>query len=48
MKYEECLVQLDEILSYLNSEDLKKIPLKIRKVIKFKKDKKYNWKYWSL
>ena len=45
MKYEKCLVELDEILKYLKDEDLIKIPYEIRKAIKEKKDKQYNWNY---
>lgn len=45
MKYEKCLVELDEILKHLSNEDLKKIPYEIRKAINEHKDKNYNWKY---
>ena len=45
MEYEKCLVELDEILKYLENEDKKKIPSEIRKAIHEKKDKKYNWTY---
>lgn len=45
MKYEKCLVELDEILKHLSNEDLKKIPYEIRKAINEQKDKNYNWKY---
>lgn len=45
MEFEKCLSQLDEILKYLNKEELEKIPYEIRKNIKEKKDKQYVWKY---
>ena len=45
MEYENCLVELDEVLSYLSKENLQKIPEEIRNVIKSKKNKEYTWKY---
>ena len=45
MKYEKCLVQLDEILKYLSDENLQKIPNEIKESIKSEKDKNYIWKY---
>ena len=45
MEYSKCLVQVDEILNYLNPEELKKIPENVRKTIKDNKDKNYEWKY---
>ena len=45
MEYSKCLVQVDEILNYLNPEELKKIPENVRKTIKDDKDKNYEWKY---
>ena len=45
MEYSKCLVQVDEILDYLNPEELKKIPENVRKTIKDNKDKNYEWKY---
>ena len=45
MEYEKCLVELDEILKYLDLEELNKIPVEIRKVINEKKDKQYKWNY---
>lgn len=45
MKYEKCLVQLDEILKYLSDENLQKIPNDIKESIKSEKDKNYIWKY---
>lgn len=45
MEYSKCLVQVDEILNYLNPEELKKIPENVRKTIKDIKDKNYEWKY---
>lgn len=45
MEYSKCLVQVDEILNYLNLEELKKIPENVRKTIKDNKDKNYTWKY---
>ena len=44
MEYSKCLVQVDEILNYLNPEELKKIPENVRKTIKDNKDKNYEWK----
>lgn len=45
MEYEKCLVELDEILKYLDKVELEKIPIEIRKAISENKDKKYVWKY---
>lgn len=45
MEYENCLVELDEILNYLSKENLYKIPEKIREAIKSQKSKEYIWKY---
>lgn len=45
MEYSKCLVQVDEILNYLNPEELKKIPENVRKTIKDNEDKNYTWKY---
>ena len=45
MEYTKCLVQLDEVLNYLSTENLKKIPDEIRNSIKQQKDKEYIWKY---
>lgn len=45
MENAKCLVELDEILKYLEDNDLKKIPYDIRKAISEKKDKQYKWKY---
>lgn len=45
MEYEKCLVELDEILKYLKEDERDKIPYEIRKAIKEKKDKQYNWNY---
>ena len=41
MEYTKCLVQLDEVLNYLSTENLKKIPDEIRNSIKQQKDKEY-------
>lgn len=41
----KCLVEIDEVLNHLEKEDLNKIPIEIRRAIKGKKDKNYNWKY---
>lgn len=41
----KCLVELDEILKYIDKEDLEKIPEDIRNAIAEKKDKEYKWKY---
>ena len=45
MEYEKCLVELDEILKYLDDDEKKNIPYEIRKAIHEKKDKNYNWNY---
>lgn len=45
MEYENCLVELDEILNYLSKENLYKIPEEIREAIKSQKSKEYIWKY---
>lgn len=45
MEYTKCLVQLDEVLNYLSTENLEKIPEEIRNGIKEQKDKEYIWKY---
>lgn len=41
----KCLVELDEILKYIDKEDLEKIPENIRNAITEKKDKEYKWQY---
>ena len=43
--YKKVLVQVDEILNYLPSEDFEKIPEDVRDLIKNYKDKDYVWKY---
>ena len=45
MEYTKCLFELDEVLKYLNKEELEKIPYEIRSAIKEKKDKNYVWNY---
>lgn len=45
MKYEKCLVEVDEILNHLTDEDLIKIPEDIREAISKNKDKEYVWNY---
>ena len=45
MKYEKCLVELDEIFKYLKDEEKRNIPYEMRKAIKEKKDKHYHWNY---
>ena len=45
MEDKKCLVELDEILKYLDKRDLEKIPDDIRKSINENKDKNYIWKY---
>lgn len=45
MTNEKCLVELDEVLKHLVSEDLNKIPAEIINVITEQKDKEYVWKY---
>ena len=45
MEYEKCLVELDEILKYLDDEEKKKIPYEIIESIHEKKYKNYNWTY---
>lgn len=39
------LVEVDEILSFMSDEDLNKIPVEVRALIRENKDTKYNWKY---
>ena len=41
----QYLVELDEILKYLDKQELVKIPENIRKAIVEKKDKEYKWQY---
>lgn len=45
MEYQNCLVELDEILNYLSKEDLMKIPKEIISGIESHKSKEYIWKY---
>lgn len=45
MRYEKCLVEVDEVLKHLVKEDLLKIPEDIRKAITENKDKEYIWNY---
>ena len=45
MENAKCLVQLDEILTYLSEEEINKIPNEIRQNIKNKKDTNYIWNY---
>lgn len=45
IEYNKRLVEVDEILSYLSTEDLLKIPEDVRQLIKFNKSKDYVWKY---
>lgn len=45
MEYQNCLVELDEILNYLSKEDLMKIPKELINGIKSYKSKEYIWKY---
>lgn len=45
MEYFKCLVEVDEVLKYLNPEELIKIPANVRKAISENKDKNYEWKY---
>lgn len=45
MEYSKCLVEVDEVLKYLNPEELIKIPDNVRKAILDNKDKNYEWKY---
>lgn len=45
MEYKKCLVQVDEVLRFLQEEDLNKIPLEVRKAISTSKDKNYIWHY---
>ena len=42
---EKRLVEVDEVLNYLSSENIEKIPEGIRNLIKENKDKEYTWKY---
>ena len=45
LKYEKCLVEVEEVLNHLVKEDLLKIPEDIRKAIRENKDKEYIWNY---
>lgn len=45
MEYAKCLVEVDEVLKYLNPEELVKIPVNVRKAISDNKDKNYDWEY---
>ena len=45
MEYTRSLVEVDEILNYLDENELNKIPKEIRESIKKQKDKNYIWKY---
>lgn len=44
-KYNERLVEIDVILSYLNEEELEKIPEDVRRYIKENKSTDYIWEY---
>lgn len=44
-KYNERLVEIDEILSYLNEDELEKIPEEVRNYIKENKSTDYIWEY---
>ena len=43
--YPKRLVEVDEILNFLNRDELKKIPKNVRQLIKDNKDTEYVWKY---
>lgn len=43
--YPKRLVEVDEILNFLNKDELKKIPENVRQLIKDNKDTEYVWKY---
>ena len=45
MSYEQCLVELDEVMNHLSKENLNKIPKEILEGIKKQKDRNYEWKY---
>lgn len=45
MEDTKCLVELNEILKFLNYDDLIKIPEDIRNAINKEKDKQYIWHY---
>lgn len=45
MEDAKCLAELDEVLKFLNYDDLIKIPEEIRTAINKEKDKKYEWHY---
>lgn len=45
MEDTKCLVELDEVLKFLNDDDLIKIPEDIRNAINKEKDKQYIWHY---
>lgn len=44
-KYNERLVEIDVILSYLNEEELEKIPEDVKRYIKENKSTDYIWEY---
>lgn len=43
--YRKRLVEVDEILSYLDEEEYEKIPKEVIQAIKDNKDNEYTWKY---
>lgn len=45
MEYEKCLVQVYEILNYLDGEELEKIPEEVIRNIEKRKDNNYVWNY---
>lgn len=45
MENAKCLAELDEVLKFLNYDDLIKIPEDIRNAINKEKDKQYIWYY---
>ena len=45
LDYKKRMVEVDEVLNYLSKEDILKIPLRIRLLIKLNKDPNYKWKY---
>ncbi len=45
MNSRECLVELDEVLNYLDEEEFQKLPSQLIESIKENKDKQYSWKY---
>lgn len=44
-EYPKAFKEVDVILSYMHDDDVKLIPMKLKKMIRIKEDKKYNFIY---